>query len=62
MTKMFRVVVGSDDAGLICKETLRKDLQANDRVVEVVDVGVEQGDDDQLTTDPHVAIAAAGLI
>ena len=62
MTKKFRVVVGSDDAGLTYKETLKKDLQVNTRVAEVLDVGVDQGDDDQLTTYPHVAIAAAELI
>ena len=62
MTEKFRVVVGSDDAGLMYKEILKKDLQANDRVAEVVDVGVDQGDDDELTTYPHVAIAAAELI
>ena len=61
MTKKFRVVVGSDDAGLTYKETLKKDLQGNAGVAEVLDVGVDQGDD-QLTTYPHVAIAAAELI
>jgi ribose 5-phosphate isomerase B len=61
MTKKFRVVIGSDDAGLTYKQALKKDLQANDRVAEVVDVGVDHGDDDQLAY-PHVAIAAAELI
>jgi ribose 5-phosphate isomerase B len=62
VTKKYRVVVGSDDAGLMYKDALMKDLQASDRVAEVVDVGVDHADDDQLLTYPHVAIAAAELI
>ena len=61
MTKKFRVVIGSD-AGLTYKQALaKKDPRTNDRVAEVVDVGVDHGDDDQLAC-PHVAIAAAELI
>jgi len=29
---------------------LQKDVQGNDRVADVLDVGVDEGDDDQLTT------------
>lgn len=36
----FRIVVGSDDAGLDYKEALKKDLAADPRVAEVTDVGV----------------------
>lgn len=38
----WRVVVGSDEAGLQYKELIRADLEADPRVVEVVDVGVHQ--------------------
>jgi ribose 5-phosphate isomerase B len=62
VTKKYRVVVGSDDAGVMYKDALMKDLEASDRVAEVVDVGVDHADDDQLLTYPHVAIAAAELI
>jgi ribose 5-phosphate isomerase B len=62
VTKKYRVVVGSDDAGVMYKDALMKDLETSDRVAEVVDVGVDHADDDQLLTYPHVAIAAAELI
>lgn len=56
MSDLLRVVVGSDDAGLTYKEQIKADLLADDRVAEVIDVGV-QGDED--TAYPHVAVAAA---
>jgi ribose 5-phosphate isomerase B len=59
MTKQLRIVVGSDDAGLQYKDILKADLEADDRVGEVVDVGVTH---DENTAYPHVAIAAAELI
>ena len=52
----FRIVVGSDDAGYEYKEALKKDLLADPRVSEVVDVGV---DADGHTAYPHVAVDAA---
>jgi ribose 5-phosphate isomerase B len=55
----WRLVVGSDDAGLHYKDTLKKDLEADSRVASVVDVGV--GSDDH-TAYPHVAVAAARMI
>jgi ribose 5-phosphate isomerase B len=36
----WRVVVGADEAGLAYKDLIRKDLEADDRVVEVFDIGV----------------------
>ncbi|WP_019547197.1 ribose-5-phosphate isomerase [Streptomyces sulphureus] len=54
--KPFRIVVGSDDAGLTYKEALKQDLQADPRVAEVVDVGVGA---DEHTAYPHVAVEAA---
>lgn len=55
----LRVVVGSDDAGLRYKDALAKDFDADDRVTEVIDVGVDEDED---THYPHVAVAAARLI
>jgi ribose 5-phosphate isomerase B len=36
----LRVIVGSDDAGYDYKERIRRDLEADERVASVVDVGV----------------------
>jgi ribose 5-phosphate isomerase B len=56
MTRTWRVVVGSDDAGFQYKEALKADLQNDPRVVEVIDVGV---DAESHTPYPTVGIAAA---
>jgi ribose 5-phosphate isomerase B len=56
---LLRIVVGCDDAGLEYKTALLADLNADERVVEVIDVGVGPGDH---TAYPHVALAAAKLI
>lgn len=55
----LRVVVGCDDAGTAYRDALRADLEADDRVASVVDVGVT-GDED--TAYPHVAVTAARMI
>ncbi|WKG04333.1 ribose-5-phosphate isomerase [Mycolicibacterium sp. HK-90] len=55
----LRIVVGCDDAGLLYKDALRADLEADDRVASVVDVGVGA---DEHTAYPHVAVAAARLV
>lgn len=52
----LRVVVGCDDAGLEYKAALVADLERDERVREVIDVGVRAGDD---TSYPHVARKAA---
>ena len=57
--QQFRIVVGSDDAGFDYKEIIKQDLQADPRVVSVVDVGV---DADGHTAYPHVAVDAARLV
>ncbi len=59
MSQGLRVVVGSDDAGYEYKEALKGDLRADDRVVEVTDVGVGT---DENTAYPHIAVAAARLV
>lgn len=59
MPQGLRVAVGSDDAGYEYKEALKGDLRADDRVAEVIDVGVGT---DENTAYPHVAVAAARLV
>jgi len=56
MSKGWRIVVGSDEAGYQYKEALKADLQNDPRVAEVVDVGV---DADGVAPYPRIAIAAA---
>ena len=55
----LRIVVGSDEAGLLNMEILRLDLDGDTRVASVVYVGVGA---DEHTAYPHVAGAAARLI
>ena len=55
----LRIVVGCDDAGLQYKTTLLADLCEDDRVAEVIDVGVAPGEQ---THYPHVAVRAAQLV
>ena len=59
MSTGLRVVVGCDDAGLDYKERLKADLEADDRVAEVIDVGVTADED---TAYPHIGVAAARLV
>lgn len=58
-SNQWRIVVGSDDAGLQYKDILKQDLAADDRVKEVIDVGVSA---DENTAYPHVAVEAARMI
>jgi ribose 5-phosphate isomerase B len=60
----FRIVVGCDDAGLVYKEALKRDLKGDARVADVTDVGVgEESDTDSTDNNarayPHVAVEAA---
>jgi ribose 5-phosphate isomerase B len=59
MSGTWRVVVGSDDAGVEYKNALKADLEKDDRVSEVVDVGVTPED---TSAYPHVAVTAARLV
>lgn len=59
MSALWRIVVGSDDAGVQYKDRIKADFQADDRVGEVIDVGVHAGD---TTAYPHVAVAAARMV
>ncbi|MDQ0736845.1 ribose-5-phosphate isomerase [Arthrobacter agilis] len=54
--KKLRIVIGSDEAGLDYKEVLRKDLEADDRVESVVDVGISRSENVDY---PHIAVDAA---
>lgn len=56
MTEPLRIVIGSDDAGFDYKEILRRDLEGDDGVASVTDVGVDAGGH---TAYPRVAIEAA---
>lgn len=59
MNHTWRVVVGSDEAGLQYKDQLKAEFTKHERVDDVIDVGVHAGD---ATAYPHVAVAAARLI
>ena len=59
MAERLRIVVGCDDAGLEYKQALKTDLEADDRVEVVTDVGVGN---DEHTAYPHVAVTAARLV
>ncbi len=56
----LRIVVGGDNAGFRYKEALRKDLESDERVGTVEDVGVADAADE--TSYPNVAVAAAEKI
>jgi ribose 5-phosphate isomerase B len=55
----LRIALGSDDAGIRYKQALAEDLAADERVADVIDVGVGA---DEETHYPHIAAAAARLI
>jgi len=59
MSERWRIVIGSDDAGLGYKNALRTDLEADPRVAKVIDVGIRI---DQLTPCVDVATAAARAV
>lgn len=56
----IRLIVGSDKAGYDYKEILKRDMEANDLVASVTDVGVD--DAEGSTSYPKVAIEAAERI
>ncbi|MFD0660901.1 ribose-5-phosphate isomerase [Thermocatellispora tengchongensis] len=59
MPDKWRIIVGSDDAGLEYKNVLRADLEADDRVESVIDIGVGAED---TTPYPHIAVTAARMV
>ncbi len=58
-TRGLRIVVGCDDAGVAYRDALRADLEADERVAEVIDIGVAA---DEHTAYPHVAVNAAEMV
>jgi ribose 5-phosphate isomerase B len=60
VTQTWRIVVGSDNAGVQYKNELKAILQRDPRVASVDDVGVATKTDD--TAYPHIAVAAARKI
>lgn len=56
----LRIVIGGDDAGYDYKATLTKDLNADPRVSEVIDVGPKASTDK--TAYPVFAIQAAEMV
>ncbi|WP_309070980.1 ribose-5-phosphate isomerase [Arthrobacter sp.] len=59
MSEKLRIVVGCDSAGLEYKDALKADLQADERVGEVIDVGITGSEN---TDYPHIAVDAARKI
>ncbi|OYN96214.1 ribose-5-phosphate isomerase [Enemella evansiae] len=59
MTNRLRIAIGGDDAGYDYKTRIKADLENDDRVAEVIDVGVSEDED---TAYPHVAADAARLV
>ncbi len=55
----MKIAIGADRAGYDYKEVLKKDLEADERVDEVIDVGIKSGEDIDY---PQVAFAAAKLV
>jgi ribose 5-phosphate isomerase B len=60
VTPKWRIVVGSDNAGVGYKNELKAVLERDERVASVDDVGVATRSDD--TAYPHIAVAAARKI
>ena len=56
----LKIVIGGDNAGFNYKEALREDLESDERVASVEDVGVMAAED--TTSYPNVAVAAAEKI
>lgn len=59
MSSGWRIAIGGDDAGFEYKERLLRDLEADDRVAEVIDVGIAHG---ETIAYPNVASTAAGRV
>jgi ribose 5-phosphate isomerase B len=60
----LRVIVGADEAGVDYKNRILEDLRADPRVAEVIDIGVNRGDEpDEFSKPyPYVGIAAGEMI
>ena len=60
----IRLIVGADEAGVDYKDQILADLRADPRIAEVIDIGVNRGDDPEQFSKayPYVGIAAGELI
>jgi ribose 5-phosphate isomerase B len=60
----LRVIVGADEAGVDYKNRILEDLRADPRVAEVIDIGVNRGDEpDEFSKPyPYVGIAAGEMV
>lgn len=58
--KPLRIAIGSDDAGVNYKNTIKADFEKDPRVAEVTDVGVDANHDK--TAYPHIAVDAAKMV
>ena len=60
----IRLIVGADEAGVDYKDQILADLQADPRVAEVIDIGVNRGDAPEQFAKPYpyVGIAAGEMI
>lgn len=63
-TPGLRLVLGADEAGVDYKNRILADLQADPRISEIIDIGVNRGDaqEDFVRPYPYVGIAAGELI
>jgi ribose 5-phosphate isomerase B len=55
----FTIVIGCDEAGTRFRDVLAADLRRDERVAEVIDVGVAEN---ETTAYPHIAVTAARMI
>jgi len=55
----WRIVIGSDDAGFAYRAALKADLEADQRVAQIIDVGIHAN---RLMTHERMAAAAARLV
>lgn len=62
MSPSWTIALGCDNAGCEYKSTLKSDLEKDSRVVKVIDVGVNIGQDDYDTAYPHIGVKAARLV
>ncbi|MDR6638568.1 ribose-5-phosphate isomerase [Paenarthrobacter nitroguajacolicus] len=58
----MRIIVGADEAGVDYKDRILADLQADSRITEVIDIGVNRADEDFARPYPYVGIAAGEMI
>lgn len=58
----MRIIVGADEAGVDYKDRILADLEADERITEVIDIGVNRSEADFTRPYPYVGIAAGEMI